>query len=205
VLALRSQQQRNMLATLLLSQGVPMLLHGDEMGRTQQGNNNVYCQDNELSWMDWSPEAVDEDLLAFVERLVQLRKDHPVFRRRRFFEGKDVRGVLDRDIAWLRPDGGAMDDDDWSNGFARSLGMLLSGDALQEVDAWGEPVSDDSFLLLLNAHDESVTFVLPNGVDAGWVVELDTATPGPAAAEQLPAGGSRAVPARALVVLRRET
>ena len=128
--ALRGQQQRNLLATLLLlSQGVPMLLHGDEIGRTQRGNNNAYCQDNEISWVDWSPESVDSGLLGFVERLVRLRMEHPVFRRRRFFQGKDVRGHLGDDVAWLRPDGQTMDDDDWGNGFARSLGMFLNGRA----------------------------------------------------------------------------
>jgi glycogen operon protein len=207
VLALRAQQQRNFLATLLLSQGVPMLLHGDELGRSQRGNNNGYCQDNEITWIDWSEGSVDEELVSFVERVVRLRQDHPVFRRRRFFQGEDVRGRLGNDITWLRPDGQVMDDDDWNNGFARSLGMLLNGDRLPEVDSRGEQVADDSFLLLLNAHDEPVEFTVSEAGPAGWQVELDTGVPEgwPTGSEPatVPGGGSRTVGGRCLVVLRR--
>src|SRR5450631_759073 len=177
VLSLRARQQRSLLATLLLSQGVPMLLHGDELGRTQQGNNNTYCQDNELSWVDWSAEAVDTDLLAFTRRLVLLRREHPVFRRRRFFQGHDVRGASgDDEIAWFRPDGAHMGDEDWTGGYARSLAVFLNGSRLPDVDARGEQVTDESFLVLMNAHSDAVDFALPDGpFGAAWSVELDTA------------------------------
>jgi isoamylase len=211
VLALRGRQQRNLLATLLLSQGVPMLLHGDEMGRTQKGNNNVYCQDNETSWVDWSSGAVDEGLLGFVQTLTTLRREHPVFRRRHFFQGRVARGVRGRDISWLRPDGKAMGASDWANGFARSLGMLLNGDQMTEVDARGERLVDDTFLLLLNAHDEDVEFTLPEDGGSGWSLELDThddpevasAAASAEADSELVTGSVRKVGGRSLVVLRR--
>ncbi len=150
VLALRARQQRNILTTLLLSQGVPMIAHGDELGRTQQGNNNVYCQDNELSWIDWS--AVDSDLLAFTRNLTALRAEHPVFRRRRFFDGYGS-GPDDPvgDIMWLRPDGTVMTHDDWETGYARSLMAFLNGEAIPDPGPRGEQIVDDSFLLLARA------------------------------------------------------
>ena len=203
--ARRARQQRNLLVTLVLSQGVPMLLHGDELGRTQGGNNNGYCQDNEISWIDWSPAAIDEHLLSFVANLVKLRMDHPVFRRRRFFQGRDVRGILGDDIAWLRPDGKAMDDDDWGSGFGRALGMYLNGDALPDVDARGERLIDDSFFILLNAHDEPVGFKLPFGSTSRWLIEVDTGQiPGTTLSTRpLRGGRSHQVVGRGLVVLRR--
>jgi isoamylase len=211
VLTLRSRQQRSLLGTLLLSQGVPMLLHGDEVGRTQRGNNNCYCQDNELSWVDWSPKAVDPELLTFVQRLVRLRKDHPVFRRRRFFQGADVRGASGADeIAWFRPDGKHMGDEDWTGGYARSLAVFLNGGRLPDVDSRGEPVRDDSFLILMNAHHDAVDFILPDGpFGDSWEVQFDTAddtaglpTDG---ARELAAGALRVVAAHGLVLLRRES
>src|SRR5688572_30684141 len=144
VLELRARQRRNFLATLLLSQGVPMLLGGDEIGRTQGGNNNGYCQDNEISWFDW--ENADQMMLAYTRWLIGFRRDHPVFRRRRFFEGRPIKGVPD--IGWFAPDGSEMSQDDWDKGFAKSLGVFLNGDAIASVDDQGEPVSDDSFLIL---------------------------------------------------------
>ncbi len=137
---LRARQQRNFLATLFLSQGVPMLLHGDEMSRTQGGNNNVYCQDNETSWIDWRPSKDAEHLMQFTERVTRLRHENPVFRRRRFFQGHDVRGVREHEIAWFRPDGAQMDEADWTNGYARTLGVFLNGDAIDETGPRGEPV-----------------------------------------------------------------
>ncbi len=211
VLTLRGRQQRSLLATLLLSQGVPMLLHGDEVGRTQQGNNNGYCQDNELSWVDWSPKAVDPDLLAFVQRLVHLRRDHPVFRRRRFFQGADVRGASGADeIAWFRPDGQHMGDEDWTGGYARSLAVFLNGGRLPDVDSRGEPVHDDSFLVLMNAHHDPVDFLLPDGpFGASWTVELDTADDAAGLAtdpaREVVGGAVRPVAAHGLVLLRRES
>ncbi len=175
---LRARQQRNFLATLFLSQGVPMLLHGDEMGRTQRGNNNVYCQDNETSWIDWRPSKEADHLVAFTERVTRLRRENPVFRRRRFFQGHDLRGAQEHEIAWFRPDGKLMDEADWTNGYARTLGVYLNGDAIDETGPRGEPVEGDSFLMLMNAHSETVDFTLP-GKPFGtrWRVELDSAEP----------------------------
>ena len=173
--ALRGLQKRNFLATLLLSQGVPMLLAGDELSRTQQGNNNAYCQDNELSWLDWSMDADKQALLEFVRRMTQIRRQHPVFRRRRFFQGRPIRGGGVKDIAWVTPEGREMNDSEWAQDFARSLGVYFAGDALDETDRRGQPVQDDSFLLLLNAHHEGIPFTLPQfrpGV--AWQVLVDT-------------------------------
>jgi isoamylase len=172
---LRAQQKRNFLATLFLSQGVPMLLAGDGIGHTQRGNNNAYCQDNEISWLDWSPEKVDHELLAFAQRAIAVRKDHPVFRRRNFFQGRQIRGAGVKDIAWLRPDGEEMTDEEWTNDFARCLGVSLSGRAADEVDERGQPIHDDNFLLLMNAHHEEIPFVVPEAPSgSGWFAILDT-------------------------------
>jgi len=171
VLALRARQRRNLLTTLFLSQGVPMLLGGDELGRTQGGNNNAYCQDNEISWFDWA--NVDEELCEFVRALIRLRLDHPIFHRRRFFQGRPIRGSGGlSDIAWLRPDGQEMTDDDWNVSYARSLTVFLNGQALPDPDQRGERIVDDSFLLLFNAHYEPMQFVLPDGRWTGTAREL---------------------------------
>jgi glycogen operon protein len=169
VLAIRQRQQRNLLATLMLSQGVPMLLSGDEIGRTQGGNNNAYCQDNETSWLDW--DQADDDLLAFTRRLVALRRDHPVFRRRRWFYGRPIRG--NPDLGWYKPDGDEMADEDWDAGFARSLGLYLNGEAIHTSDDHGQRVVDDSFLLLFNAHHEPIEWTVPK-VCPGLELILDT-------------------------------
>jgi isoamylase len=207
VLALRARQQRNLLTTLLLSQGVPMLLGGDEIGRTQGGNNNAYCQDNEISWYDW--DDADDDLLAFTQQLIDLRRHHPVFRRRRFFEGHPVRGEQFRDIAWLTPAGDEMNDEAWENDFAKSLQVLLNGEGLASRDAWGQWISDQSFLLLFNAHHEPLTFVLPEkGPPGPWTVVLDTTERllrDPAEPEQFQLGAEREVDATSIVVLRQES
>ena len=171
IVACRRRQQRNLLATLFLSQGVPMLLGGDEIGRTQRGNNNAYCQDNEISWFDWR--QVDEELLAFTRRIIALRREHPVFRRRRWFQGRPIRGVPD--IGWFRPDGAEMDDADWETGFARSVAVFLNGDAIPDRDERGRRVTDDWFLLILNAHDQPIDWTLPSHGVARWRVVLDTA------------------------------
>ncbi len=175
IVALRARQKRNLLATLLFSQGVPMLLAGDELGRTQRGNNNAYCQDNELSWVDWKLSDADHELTDFVARLIRLRRAHPVFRRRHFFQGRDIRGAGTKDIHWLKPDGSEMSDMEWAHEFARSLGVFLSGEALGEVDGRGRAIRDDNFILLFNAHHERIDFRLPM-LCAGcvWRVELDT-------------------------------
>jgi glycogen operon protein len=175
ILALRAQQQRNFLATLLLSQGVPMLLAGDERGRTQQGNNNAYCQDNELSWMDWTLDQRRRGLLAFTQRLIRLFHRHPVLRRRKFFQGRRIRGSEVKDLAWFRPDGQEMSDEDWNNPHARCLGLRLAGDAIEEVDARGNRILDDTLLLVFNAHAEPIPFVLPaHRRKIRWELALDT-------------------------------
>jgi isoamylase len=177
VLTLRRRQQRNFLTTLLLSQGVPMILHGDELGRTQGGNNNVYCQDNELSWVDWDTDEWQDELLAFTRRLVELRRTHPVFRRRRFLAGDGGSAALDDvgDVEWLTPSGKQMTDEDWSAGETKAMLVLLNGDAIPEPDRRGERVVDDSFLIAFNAHHEPLTFTVPDKVyGEGWQVVLDT-------------------------------
>jgi isoamylase len=205
VLALRARQQRNLLATLLLSQGVPMLLGGDEFGRTQHGNNNGYAQDNEISWFDW--DKIDDELLTFTQQLVALRREHPVFRRRRFFEGRAVRGERFFDIAWLTPDGELMSDEDWQSGFAKSLQIFLNGDGLASTDERGELVTDVSFLLLLNAHHEPLTFrAPPEGPPEPFVVVFDTTEATFRDADErevLELGSERVVAPHAIVVLRQ--
>ncbi len=205
VLALRARQQRNLLTTLLLSQGVPMLLAGDELGRTQQGNNNAYCQDNEVSWVDWERASEFEDLRQFTQRLVQLRRTHPVFRRRRFFQGRAYRGTRLGDICWLRNDGTEMTEDDWGSGFAQSIAVFLNGDEIPGPGPRGEQIVDDSFLVLFNAWGESLDFTVPDS-DWGerWEVVLDTAEPA-AVDERDPvkAGEQVMVSGRAVVLLRR--
>jgi isoamylase len=175
--ALRTRQKRNFLVTLFLSQGVPMLLAGDEMGRTQGGNNNAYCQDNETSWLDWGMAEAERDLLQFTETLAGLRRDHPVFRRRRFFRGR--RGPDDDagDIIWLTPAGQEMTQDDWGAGYAQALAALLNGEAISEPDPRGGRIVDAKFLLLFNAHSDALTFTLPEASLApGWEVVIDTRT-----------------------------
>jgi isoamylase len=198
---LRARQVRNFLVTLFCSQGVPMMLAGDELGRTQLGNNNAYCQDNEISWIDWDEAAHQPGLAEFTGALSALRRDHPVFRRRRFFSGRQQGpdGTAQRDILWLTPAGTEMTIDDWGSGFARSLGVFLNGHAITEPGPRGEAITDCDFLLLFNAHSESVTFTLPGPELApGWHVVIDTAhaaghEPAPAQAQ---AGGLASVTAR---------
>ena len=161
VLELRRRRMRNFLATLVLSQGVPMLCGGDEIGRTQQGNNNAYCQDNELSWLDWERARDHDDLFAFTRDLLALRRAHPVFRRRKFFQGRSIRGAEVKDLTFLQPNGREMTDSAWDTDFVRSLMVLLGGDSIDEMDESGARVTDDTFLLLLNAHHGSLTFILP--------------------------------------------
>jgi glycogen operon protein len=171
--ALRARQQHNFLATLLLSQGVPMLLGGDEIGRTQQGNNNAWCQDNEISWFDW--EDADDELLAFVRRLIRFRREHPVFRRPSFLTGSSPRGSGLPDVWWFRPDGRRMTQREWQNPDTRTLGVFLNGQEVHARTAHGDEIVDDSFLLLLNAHFEPVEFTLPTRrFGARWEVELAT-------------------------------
>jgi len=198
--ALRARQRRNFLATLFLSQGVPMILGGDELGRTQRGNNNAWCQDNELSWFDW--DAADGELLAFVRQLIRLRREHPVFRRASFFSGTSVRGSGLPDVWWFRTDGRRMTQRDWQQPDAHTLGVFLNGREIPERTQRGEEIADDSFLLLFNASASPIEFTLPTRrFGRAWVVELATG-------EGAPEGeiGSRArvtVPDRSLTLLRR--
>ena len=200
---LRDRQKRNFLATLFLSQGIPMLLGGDEIGRSQNGNNNGYCQDNEISWFDW--ESADKDLLEFTRRLIQLRKEHPVFHRRRWFQGRPIHGVQVTDIGWFTPDGSEMTQEDWNGGFAKALGIFLNGEGIQSPDARGERVVDESFYVLFDAHHEPLRFTLPKR-DWGdeWVVALDTARSTPEEEQgRHKAGDEVSVESRSLKVLRR--
>jgi len=175
IITLREKQKRNFLATLLLSQGVPMICGGDERGRTQRGNNNAYCQDNEVSWLDWNLNERNQQLLAFTQRLIQLRKEHPVLQRRKFFQGRRIHGGGIRDIAWFQPDGSDMTDEQWENGRVRALGMRLNGMAIEETDERGEHITDDILLLLINGHDEKQEFKLPGPTTSPhWEVLLDT-------------------------------
>ena len=178
ILALRERQKRNLMATLFLSQGVPMLLAGDEIGRTQGGNNNAYCQDNEISWLDWKLDRPRRELLQFTRFLIQLRQRHPVLRRRHFFQGRKIRGSEVKDLAWFRPDGKEMSDEDWNNPEGRCFGLRLAGDAIEELDDRGNRIVDDTLLILLNAHHEPVSFTLPaHRRKMRWQVVFDTFDP----------------------------
>jgi glycogen operon protein len=174
---LRARQRRNFLVTLFLSQGVPMLLAGDEMGRSQAGNNNAYCQDTDVSWLDWGLASTERGLLQFTEELAGLRRDHPLFRRRRFFRGRPQATTDEEgDIIWLTPTGEEMTDQDWAASYANSLAVFLNGDAISEPDPRGEKISDARFLLMFNAHSNPLVFTLPEAsLAAGWEVVIDTA------------------------------
>jgi glycogen operon protein len=203
ILALRAKQKRNLLATLFLSQGVPMLLAGDELGRTQRGNNNAYCQDNEISWIDWSLRERNAELVAFVEFLARLRREHPLLRRRSFFQGRRIIGPEIKDIVWLTPDGREMSNEEWGQSFARCLGVLLAGQAIDEQDERGRRVVDDDLLVLMNAHHEEVPFTLPRIENtAPWVPVLDTRlTAEPVAEDRLGAGAVYPLQGRSLALL----
>ncbi|MDT5141457.1 MAG: isoamylase [Mycobacterium sp.] len=205
ILDLRRRQMRNIMATLMLSQGTPMIAHGDEIGRTQHGNNNVYCQDSELSWMEWSLVDKNSDLLSFTRKAAALRKNHPVFRRRRFFDGRPIRSADQvRDIAWLTPAGEVMTSEDWDSQFGKSITVFLNGEALPEPNARGERVVDDSFLLCFNAHDHEVDFVIPHDDYAKeWTAELDTTDPTGEVKLVVHDGDEVSLPGRALLVFRK--
>jgi isoamylase len=201
---LRGRQERNLITTLLLSQGVPMICHGDELGRTQGGNNNGYCQDNTITWIDWAD--ADAGLLEFTRAVSALRANHPVFRRRRFFNGKPVgrRGEAGLpDIAWFTPEGAEMTDEDWGAGFAKSVAVFLNGHGIPDRDARGQPVLDDSFLLCFNAHYEPLEFVLPPA-DFGiqWRTVLHSGAEDATASEELGAAQKLTVDAHTAVVLQ---
>jgi isoamylase len=174
--ALRERQRRNFLTALFISQGVPMLPGGDEFGRTQNGNNNAYCQDNEISWIKWEKRGKKQNaLFEFARGLIQLRHQHPVFRRPKFFQGRRIRGSEIKDVMWFNPGGNEMSEEDWSLPFARCLGMMLSGDTIDVLNFHGEPIRDDTFLLLINAHYETIPFLLPGQEHIEWQLLIDTA------------------------------
>ena len=204
VLDLRARQQRNFLTTLLLSQGVPMIAHGDELGRTQQGNNNAYCQDSELSWVDWELDQAQRDLLDFTRRLVHLRQTHPILRRRRFFQGAST-GEQIGDLAWLLPDGQQMQDTHWHWEEARAVAVFLNGDAITEPDERGDRVTDDSFLIMFNGHHEPVDFRLPTKeFGQTWGVAVDTTHPlGQDGSKELQAESTVRIDGRSTLVLIR--
>ncbi len=201
ILAERSRHQRNLLTTLFLSQGVPMLLGGDEIGRTQGGNNNGYAQDNEVSWFDW--ERADLDLLAFVRHLIAFRRDHPAFRRRRWFQNRPIHGEEAHEIEWFAPDGDRMGDEHWHDPLDQGIGVFISGDGLVDVD--GLPIVDDSFFLAINPSSEKRGFTVPNGTRAeAWQLSLDTAAarPFPTRGPRIRAGATIDVAGQSIVVLR---
>ncbi len=202
---LRERQKRNFLTLLFLSQGVPMLCGGDEIGRTQKGNNNAYCQDNEISWFNWKLDPAQRELRKFVRDLIACRKRHAVLRRRRFFQGRHIRGSEVKDLAWFRPDGKEMTDEDWNAGYAKTLGLRLAGDAIAETDAKGRAIIDDILLILLNAHHEPMAFTLPaHKREVRWQPILDTAvTAGKGKPVTILRGGERyKLASRSIAVLR---
>jgi len=173
ILKLRGQQQRNLLTTMFLSQGVPMLVAGDEFGRTQGGNNNAYCQDNEISWLNW--DDMDDDLLKFTQQLIAFRTAHPAFRRRKWFQGQPIKGKGLEDIAWFLPEGTEMSDDNWNQDFAKSLGIFLNGKGLHYINPIGENITDDNFYLIFNASHDSLDYMIPEKIyGKGWTKVLDT-------------------------------
>lgn len=172
--ALRRRQQRNFLCTLFLSQGVPMLCGGDEYGRTQQGNNNAYCQDNEISWTNWDWDKHAKQLHTFTSRLIHLRREHPIFRRPKFFQGRKIRGSDIKDIMWFNPGGTEMGDEEWETSFVRTLGVMLSGDTIDVLDFYCRSIQDDTYLMLFNAHHEPLKFVIPGKEEVRWELIIDT-------------------------------
>jgi isoamylase len=199
----RERQKRNMLATLFFSQGVSMLCAGDEMGRTQGGNNNAYAQDNEISWIDWNLDERRSALLDFTRHVIELQKKHPVFRRKKFFQGRKLRGSEVRDLTWLNPDAREMSDAEWDSGWVRALAVRFGGDALAEVDDNGDILEDDTLLLMMNAHIEDVTFKLPGQRGIIWDVLVDTASPTGRSDARHEAGSVVRVSDRGLMLLRR--
>ncbi len=204
ICALRERQKRNLLATLLFSQGVPMICGGDEYGRTQNGNNNAYCQDNEISWFNWNWSDTDRELFEFTRKLIKIRKEFPVLHRRKFFQGRRIRGTDIQDIRWVRPDGEDMTEEEWTTSFVRVLGMLLNGQVMDEYNEKGERIKDDVLLLLTNSHWEVVPFVLPGKKgEPDWEVLVDTFDPKETPDYTLVCGESFDLKPRSLVLLRQ--
>jgi glycogen operon protein len=208
ILEIRARQRRNFLATLFVSQGTPMLLGGDEIGRTQRGNNNAYCQDNDLSWYDWRLDESDEDLLAFTRLLMCIRREQPVLRRRRFLHGSLLRAIGARDVAWLRPGGGEMTAADWHDANLHALGLVLHGNAIEEPGPHGETVVGDTLAILLNAGSDEAMFDLSRHADhppARWETLFDTMRPPDNASAIYEATTPVRVPERTFLLLRELT
>jgi glycogen operon protein len=202
VLDLRARQRRNFMATLMLSVGVPMISGGDELCRTQRGNNNAYCQDTPASWTDWTLTPERREFLEFTRRIIRIWKDHPVLRRRKFFQGRRIRGAEVIDIAWLDPTGTEMTDEMWNSPEVRGLGVRLNGDAIQDTDERGERIAGDTLLLILNAGDRSLSFVLPpTAAIERWDTLVDTADPWQSP-RRLRAGDRYDLPGHAMAVLK---
>jgi glycogen operon protein len=199
--ALRWQQKRNLMSTLLLSQGVPMLLAGDEFSHTQQGNNNTYCQDNELTWLNWELNEAQRDFCDFVHAVIHLQRTQPVFQRRKFFQGRAIHGENIQDLIWFEPSGEEMSEEAWNAGFVRCLGVQLTGDLIGDVDERGEPIAGDTILLLMNAHYEAIPFQLPT-LQKGhqWERLLDSADPG--GGQEYTGGQPYMLHGRSMAVLR---
>jgi glycogen operon protein len=204
VVALREQQKRNFIATLMLSQGVAMLRGGDELSHSQRGNNNSYCQDSELSWLPWTLDARGRAFLAFVQRVIRLRQDQMVLHRPKFFQGRSIRGTDVKEVTWLEPSGREMADEAWNAGFVRCLGVRLNGDLMQEINERGEPIVGDTLVLLMNAHHESIPFTLPNDAAHGWERLLDTSQP-EADGLRLDVGQAYPLQGRSVAVMRQAT
>jgi isoamylase len=203
IVEIRERQKRNLLATLFFSQGVSMICAGDEMGRTQRGNNNAYAQDNEISWLDWALDERRSELLEFARYIIELQRRHPVFRRKRFFQGRHIRGSNVQDLTWLGHDGDEMSDEEWSAGWVRTLGVRFGGDALAEMDQDGHILQDDTLLLLMNAHVEAVPFKLPGEKGITWEVLVDTQQRSGRSDAWHAAGETIMLPDRTLMLLRR--
>jgi isoamylase len=192
-----------MLATLLLSQGVPMILSGDEIGKSQFGNNNTYCQDNEISWINWN--QVDQSLFDFTKKLIRLRKQHPAFSRKRWFQGQPIRGIGVEDIAWFSPDGTQMDDAKWNDARALSVGVFLNGLGLRCLDDDGEKMTDNNFFLVFNAHEQALDFTLPAAAFGDeWQIVFNSASPFEPGDDYYAPEQKFPVPGRSLVLLQSE-
>ena len=205
ILDFRERQKRNFMAALMLSQGVPMICGGDELSRTQAGNNNAYCQDNQTSWYNWDLDIRKQDFQNFVKDLCRLRRDHPVFRRRQFFQGRPIRGQEVRDIVWLRPDGREMEEPDWETSWVHCVGALLDGEALDEYDDEGNSIQDDTFLIVLNSYKGKIPFKMPEfGRPVKWQVVLDTSKSSlPAKKTTAEAGKTVEIPPNCLMLFIR--
>jgi isoamylase len=205
ILELRERQKRNILATLLFSQGTPMILAGDEFGRTQKGNNNAYCQDNEISWYNWDIDERRRAMLDFTRRVIALRCTHPGLRRRKFFKGHVLHGSRLKDITWLRPNGREMRAKDWLTGWTRTLGARIGGGLIGDIDERGKPIRDDTMLILLNAHSDEIPFTLPSGSSnrGAWQMEIDTRWPtGVAEQARLAPGAQYLLVGHSMAVMR---